>query len=211
MSNTNCALSKDQIAAAVAFHGHHCPGLSYGIRAAEWCLKELGKAGDEDIVTIIETDMCAADAIQFLTGCTFGKGNFIFRDYGKVAFSFFRRSDNKKCRLVLNPDFAADLRKEMESLAPNQKEESAALRKKMIDRIMNAPLEDLFRFGPPLVNIPERARLLKTVCCDHCGEGVMESRLQQYGNVRLCISCFEKIASSQTEKDKIGSSCRSDG
>lgn len=196
MSINNCTLTEDQIAATVAFHGHHCPGLSYGIRAAEWCLRELGKAGDEDIVALVETDMCAVDAIQFLTGCTFGKGNFVFHDYGKVAFSFFRRSDNKGARLVLNPGFAADLRVEMESLGPDQKEESANLRKKMTDRVMTAPLDEIFLIGVPLEDLPERARLRKTISCQHCGEGVMESRLRWYGKARICIPCFEKMTAS---------------
>jgi formylmethanofuran dehydrogenase subunit E len=76
------------------FHGHMCPGLAIGIRASELALEEIGPhSKDEEIVAVVETDMCGVDAIQFLTGCTFGKGNLIHRDYGKNAFSFYRRSD----------------------------------------------------------------------------------------------------------------------
>ncbi len=48
--------------------------------------------------------MCGVDAIQVLTGCTYGKGNLIHRDLGKMAFSFYRRTDGK-CfgRLRPNP------------------------------------------------------------------------------------------------------------
>ena len=70
----SCALSPELIQKTTDFHGHWCPGLALGIRAAEWALNELGKAGDEEIVALVETDMCGVDAIQFLTGCTFGKG-----------------------------------------------------------------------------------------------------------------------------------------
>ncbi|MDQ6799068.1 MAG: FmdE family protein, partial [Actinomycetota bacterium] len=60
----------------VDFHGHMCPGLAMGIRAAEVALAEIGPHSvDEEVVAIVETDMCGVDAIQFLTGCTFGKGN----------------------------------------------------------------------------------------------------------------------------------------
>ncbi|MGI8552624.1 MAG: FmdE family protein [Dehalococcoidia bacterium] len=53
------------------FHGHRCPGAAVGIRAAEIDLREIGPhAGDEEVVAIVETDMCAVDAIQSLTGCT---------------------------------------------------------------------------------------------------------------------------------------------
>ncbi len=54
-------------------------------------------------MAVVETDMCGVDAIQFLTGCTFGKGNLIHRDWGKNAFSFFRRSDGRAVRISLRP------------------------------------------------------------------------------------------------------------
>ncbi len=44
-----------------------------GVRAAEVALEEIGAhSADEEVVAIAETDMCGVDAIQFLTGCTFG-------------------------------------------------------------------------------------------------------------------------------------------
>ncbi len=195
IDNNYCLLTDEQIAGAVAFHGHHCPGLTIGLRAAEWCLRDFGKAGDEDIVAVVETDMCAVDAIQFLTGCTFGKGNFIYRDYGKTAFSFFRRSDNKRGRIVLNPNFAADLRNEMEALPSDQKEKIKVLRQKMIDRMMTAPFNEMFLCGVPDEMIPAMARLHKTVQCDGCGEGVMEPRLYKQNGKRLCCSCLKKFSS----------------
>ena len=83
MSGTN--ISSELLDKVIDFHGHWCPGLATGIRAAEWAVKELGKAADEEIVAVVETDMCGVDAIQYLTGCTFGKGNLIHQDYGKKS------------------------------------------------------------------------------------------------------------------------------
>ena len=98
-------INKELIDQTIGFHGHWCPGLAIGIRAAEYALKEMGKAPDEEIVAVVETDMCGVDAIQFLVGCTFGKGNLIHKDYGKTAFTFYRRSDGKAARLVTRADF----------------------------------------------------------------------------------------------------------
>ena len=79
------------------FHGHSCPGLTMGIRVAEIVLRELGAhSTDEEVVCITETDHCGVDAIQYLVGCTFGKGNLIHQDHGKSVFTFLRRSDGKK-------------------------------------------------------------------------------------------------------------------
>jgi len=70
-------ISPELIEQTINFHGHSCPGLAIGIRASELALSQLERASDEEIVAVVETDMCAVDAVQFLTGCTFGKGNLI--------------------------------------------------------------------------------------------------------------------------------------
>lgn len=81
-------ITQEQKADAIRFHGHFCPGLAIGLRAADWALNTLGHAGDEDIVVVTETDMCGVDAIQALVGCTFGKGNLVYGTTGKTASVF---------------------------------------------------------------------------------------------------------------------------
>jgi formylmethanofuran dehydrogenase subunit E len=76
------ALEPD-LAEVIRFHGHMCPGLAIGYRAAKIAMERLGswRAEDEELVAIVENDSCSVDAIQWITGCTFGKGNFFFRDH----------------------------------------------------------------------------------------------------------------------------------
>ena len=62
MSRTT--ISPEVIEQTIKFHGHSCPGLALGIRASEWALTEFGRAVDEDIIAVVETDMCAVDAVQ---------------------------------------------------------------------------------------------------------------------------------------------------
>ncbi len=73
----------------IAFHGHECPGLAIGFRMAHAARTRLGiiSAHDEELVCVTENDACGVDAIQFLLSCTLGKGNLIFRDRGKHAFT----------------------------------------------------------------------------------------------------------------------------
>lgn len=197
-TNSNAAsksrLTQEQIDGAVAFHGHRCPGLTIGLRAAEWALLEFGRAGDEDVVAVVETDMCGVDAIQYLTGCTFGKGNFIFRETGKVAFTFYRRGDGKRGRIVLNPDFATDLNKRQEALRPDQTAELAALKEERIERLMAADLNELFRFSVPENDAPSRARIRRSIRCEVCDENVMESKIVNVGGKKLCVDCAAKLA-----------------
>jgi len=71
----------------IEFHGHFCPGLAMGYRVAKYVKKHYKKSEDEELVAIVYNNSCGVDAIQYLLGCTFGKGNLIFKDYGKpVAF-----------------------------------------------------------------------------------------------------------------------------
>lgn len=89
----------------VAFHGHECPGLAIGCRAGELALEQLGvkAAFDEELVCISENDACGVDGVQVVTGCTVGKGNLLFHNTGKMAFTFYSRATGKGVRLVLKP------------------------------------------------------------------------------------------------------------
>lgn len=175
-------ISPELIQATTAFHGHWCPGLAIGIRAAEWALKEIGKAADEEIVAVVETDMCGVDAIQYLTGCTLGKGNLIHRDYGKNAFCFYRRRDQKAIRLVARPDIFSGTRQKLTPLQAkmqnqrlNAKEEAAwkQIREDMSSHVMAASLEDLFELQKPIQPEPKKARVVSSLVCEACGEAVM--------------------------------------
>ncbi|MDO4576014.1 MAG: FmdE family protein [Planctomycetia bacterium] len=161
------------VAKVVAFHGHHCPGLSIGIRAGMWARETFGTAYDEEIVLLTETDMCGVDALQVLLGTTFGKGNLVFHDYGKVAFSIYRRRDGKKVRLIYRTHPA----------------DKNLTREQRVEKIMTAAFDDLFIVGEPLEEVPPLARIHQSLPCRMCGENVMATRLVE----GLCIPCSQKI------------------
>lgn len=197
---TGSELNAYQIEQAVEFHGHWCPGLAIGLRASEYVLKQLGRAEDEEIVAVVETDMCGVDAIQVLTGCTFGKGNLLLRDHGKMAFSFFRRPDGDGVRLVFNrgqldqldDDFAELNQKWLKGeLDPATEVRLMTMRQERSQRIMAAPLDELFSVKPPDFPMPRTARILASLTCDECGESTMESRTRRLEGRTLCIACFE--------------------
>src|SRR5512136_2011081 len=92
----------DDLRDTIQFHGHLCPGLALGYRVAKAALRELDaeRSGDEELVAVVENDSCAVDAIQFITGCTFGKGNLVFRDYGKHVYTFYNRRTGRGIRIA---------------------------------------------------------------------------------------------------------------
>jgi formylmethanofuran dehydrogenase subunit E len=196
-----CQLSEKVIERVTEFHGHWCPGLAIGIRAAELALKAVGRAGDEDVVAVVETDMCGVDAVQFLTGCTFGKGNLIHRDYGKHAFSFYRRGDGKSLRIVARGDIFGDageklrtLQRKMsvEGLSEEERSHWEALRSTVSRRVMSAELDALFDVKPVNEPVPEKARILDSLLCERCGEPMMQTRARRRGERTLCIPCIER-------------------
>lgn len=149
-----CRISPEQIDATIAFHGHSCPGLAIGIRAAELALRELDNPKDTEIVAVVETDMCGVDALQFLLGTTMGKGNLIHRDHGKMAFSFFRRETGRGVRALLNPDSRRGMDDEMAELMKKtgsgkateaEKMRMEELRASLQHRFMTLPLDEMFQ------------------------------------------------------------------
>jgi len=52
----------------------------------------------------VENDTCGADAIQAILGCTFGKGNLYFKDYGKMVYTVFNRQNGRAIRIAQNFD-----------------------------------------------------------------------------------------------------------
>lgn len=191
---------RETIDAVIRFHGHACPGLAIGVRAAELALQTLNNPRDTDLVCVAETDMCACDAIQVLTGCTFGKGNFIHRDLGKIAFSFWDKRDGRGIRLVLRrerrPPGLSELRILAEKITGGtatieEQERFERLRRDGFERYLEGDAAQYFRCQnldrPP----PRPARILESVPCAACGEEVMETRARRFQGEFLCIPCFE--------------------
>ncbi len=191
----------------VRFHGHMCPGLAMGIRAAEAALREVGPhSSDEELVALTETDMCAVDAIQYLTGCTFGKGNLIHLDHGKNAYTFVRRSDGKAIRLSARPG-AFGRSPEQEELSARVGEGSATeeeraryeeVRAEHVEAILRAPEDELYAVEEVEdVEVPPVARVRGSVVCAGCGEPTMETRVRRLEGRELCPACFEATLSRQ--------------
>jgi formylmethanofuran dehydrogenase subunit E len=165
----------------VEFHGHFCPGLAIGYRAALAGLERIGaeRARDEELIAIVENDSCAVDAVQVLTGCTFGKGNLFFRDYGKQVFTLALRPTGRGARVALKP------RDRQEGGPSTQDREDGAR------WLLEAPAERLFDVRDVTISLPGEAQIHESVACDRCGEPVMASRTRARGSQTLCIPCAE--------------------
>jgi formylmethanofuran dehydrogenase subunit E len=199
---TACSVSAEAIEKTIDFHGHSCPGLVIGIRAAELALQRLDRPAPTDMLAVTETDMCGVDAIQVLTGCTYGKGNLIHRDLGKMAFSFFDRRTGRGFRAVLKPtsrqpaheDYVGATDRVADGTAsPEDHARIAAHRAAEQERLLALDLDDMFEVTPLDAGMPRPARILKSLVCEACGESVMESRTRRFDGQTLCIPCFAAV------------------
>ncbi len=197
-----CTYSKQTIEDTIAFHGHNCPGLAIGIRVAEYVKNEFPDTPPAALVCVTETDMCGVDAIQYLTDCTYGKGNLIHHDYGKTAFSFYDRENSRGIRLLLRPNCRGENYQKManlmaEKIAGTLSEEDnqklTDLRTMLESRFMSLSLNDMFSLEQLQARPPRPARILQSMTCEKCGEETMESRTRRFASKTLCIPCYRKI------------------
>ncbi|MGM0652399.1 MAG: FmdE family protein [Bacillota bacterium] len=185
----------------VKFHGHSCMGLAMGYRVSEAALKELGSSRDvdEELIAIVENDSCAVDAVQYVTGCTMGKGNLFFKDHGKPVYTFYRRSDGKAVRLVAKgpdekryPELTALREKLLSGEATDEDREKYDQKaEEALKAFLADPLESAVDIRELEIDPPEKARIFNTVTCAECGERVMEPRARVKKGQIVCIPCAD--------------------
>ena len=170
-------------------HGHMCAGQILGVRMALLGLKHLGiedprGAERKRLVTYIEIDRCATDAISMVTGCRLGKRTLKFRDWGKMAATFVDLSQDTGVRVVAletSRELAAQLHPEIES---KSRQQMAAYRELDDDQ--------LFRVHRVRVHV-DPAELpgykAERVVCGRCGEGINFGRFEKPAGQMLCLSC----------------------
>ncbi len=190
----------------VDFHGHICPGVTIGFQAAWVLMDRLGvqKAPDEELVAIVENDSCSADAIQVMTGCTFGKGNFIFKNYGKQAFSLIDRKREKAVRVCLlpralegDPERLSLFEKvRTEKASPEEKDRYQQLQQGKIRNILDATAESLFKIEEISPEIPPKAMIMESGICDFCGESTKIDLLRKINDKKACIPCSDLSSQS---------------
>ncbi|MFT5699613.1 MAG: formylmethanofuran dehydrogenase subunit E [Desulforhopalus sp.] len=184
----------------IDFHGHTCMGVTIGYLAAKLALELLTeiRSIDEELITIVETDACCCDAIQVLTGCTFGKGNFFYLDHGKMAFTFASRNSGKGVRLILKNEIFTVPKEEQELAKKISSPTCTSADKKAYETLYEKRGEQLFARGPKGFFdvqelddfiLPDRAPREASKKCDICGEMVMETKLETVGSHKVCRGC----------------------
>jgi len=172
-------------------HGHLCAGQVLGVRLAMLGLAKLGihdpRGNREDrkrLVTFVEIDRCATDAVAVVTGCRLGKRALKFRDWGKMAATFVDVSSGKAVRIAAKESSKALARQMHPELADKNQQQMLAYREMSDD--------DLFSIQWVKVELPPEefpGYKGERIVCEVCGEGINFRREVRRDGKVLCRAC----------------------
>jgi len=174
---------------AAVVHGHLCAGQVLGVRMAMLGLKKLGIEDPQGkdrkrLVTIVEIDRCATDAIMVVTGCRLGKRALKFRDWGKMAATFVDVETGKGVRVAA--------RESAKTLARSKHPETTDKNLAQMRAYEDMPDDQMFRTQWVNVNLPPEefpGYKGEHVVCQHCGECISFRREVRRGEKVLCRAC----------------------
>ena len=170
-------------------HGHICAGQVLGVRLAMLGLRQLeiddphGK-DRKRLVTFVEIDRCATDAVAVVTGCRLGKRALKFRDWGKVAATFVDVQTGRAIRIAAKESSKA-LARQLHPEIENKNQQQMLAYREISD-------SDLFTTQWVKVELPPEefpGYKGERVTCEQCGEGInFRKEVQREGTV-LCRGC----------------------
>ena len=136
------------------------------------------------LVTFVEIDRCATDAIAVVTGCRLGKRALKFRDWGKMAATFVDVSTGKAIRIAAKESSKALARTMHPEIESKNQQQMLAYREMAED--------DLFTKQWVKVELPAEefpGYKGERIVCAECGEGINFRREVELGGRILCRGC----------------------
>jgi len=170
-------------------HGHLCAGQVLGVRMAMLGLEKLGlddpRGKDRKrLVTYVEIDRCATDAVAVVTGCRLGKRALKFRDWGKMAATFIDLETGRAVRIAARESSKQKARELHPEIESKNQQQMLAYRE--------MPESDLF--DVQWVKVDVGAEELpgykgERIVCAECGEGINFKREVHRDGKILCRGC----------------------
>ena len=169
-------------------HGHLCAGQVLGVRMAMLGLQRLGIDDPvrerKRLITFVEIDRCATDAVAVVTGCRLGKRALKFRDWGKVAATFVDLQQGRAIRLAAKESSKQRARALFPEMADKNQQQMAAFRRMDDTELFD---EMWVRVELPPEDLP--GYKAERVLCEQCGEGINFKREVVRDGRRLCQAC----------------------
>lgn len=197
-------MTESEFKLALAFHGHKCPAMPLGLRAAQAAMRVLGveRAQDKELYVIAETGKghaagCFLDGIMSATGCTYGKSNIEKRYYNKMAFTLIDVKNGRSVRVRIKDDFFANMLNspfvaQRKRGVPPQ-DVPAELTDALVGKVRSMAEENFLEIGKvqPCDFAPGKGCFDTDLCAD-CGERVFINKLTDTEDGKLCVPCLQK-------------------
>lgn len=168
---------------ALRLHGGQgCAGLVLGTRLALAGASALGipvPDTQKRLIVVSETDRCAVDGIQAVTGCRPGKRTLRLLDYGKLAATFLDEHTGRAIRVATR----GDLRERVGTAVDDRHAVQRAA-------YASWPVEDLFTIADVPMALSQYDR-----------PGPPRSRV-------ICTTCREEVSDGRHTETEIGPQCR---
>lgn len=184
----------------VDFHRHLCLDIAIGYRAAKALMREMGDQmrNMKEMIALVGNETCALDAIQEVTGCTFGKRNLYLTNIGKPVYILQNTKTGKAVRaycVYWDTFDHQELRKmRKEATAPNatpaQKAAFQKLNDDKIAEILAASESALFSIQHVTLPPPPKSGKYDAAPCDQCGEHTDVALLTEEEGKKLCKECL---------------------
>jgi formylmethanofuran dehydrogenase subunit E len=168
-------------------HHHLCPrqvlGVRLGLAGGRWLGVELPQP-DKRLLTIAETDGCAADGLAVATGCWVGRRTLRVLDFGKVAATFVDTQTGRAVRVAPS----AEARQQAQAYAP----EASSRWEAYLLGYQRMPEGELLTLQEVALEV-SLAEILGQegyrVKCDLCGEEIINKREVRHEGLTLCRAC----------------------
>jgi formylmethanofuran dehydrogenase subunit E len=193
--------------ASAAHHRHLCPRQVLGVRMSLRAGELLGLAVPQTgkrLLTIVETDGCAADGVAAGAGCWVGRRTLRVQDYGKVAATYVDTHNGAAVRLVPR----AGVRERAAAYAPGAR---SAWHAQLVG-YQRMPAEELLEAQPVRLRVPVARLLSRPGCralCAACGEEILNEREVVVDGCVLCAACafgayFETTKAPMAQVAEVG-------
>ncbi|HEY0785988.1 MAG TPA: FmdE family protein [Acidobacteriaceae bacterium] len=170
-------------------HGHLCAGQVLGVRMALLGCERLGVEEPRGVdrkrlVTFVEIDRCATDAIGVVTGCRLGKRALKFRDWGKMAATFVDLPTGRAVRVAARESSKALAQAMYPEMESRNQQQMRAYRE----------MRDEELFAEEWVTVRLEAKEFpgykgERTACDRCREGINYERFVRRAGETLCHGC----------------------
>jgi formylmethanofuran dehydrogenase subunit E len=172
-----------------------------GVRIGLAAMRALGveRSGAKSLHAIVEIGdhhgaMCFGDGIQYVTGCTFGKGNIEKNPKGKLGLTLVDKATKRAVRARYKPTLQARIKdsrfmqKRSAGVPPTEIPDEEQW--ELVNLLWEAPAEDVMVVGP-VVAYPwsEPEEVVRFAVCAGCGELVAEPYLRLVKGETRCRDC----------------------